>query len=269
MRLSLLLVFLIATEAFSNEKAETAELKLSLVNNCDTIPENGNFSAGILFTLNPGWHLYWKNPGDTGLAPVINWTLPKEISPGEIQWPSPHLITTDSINNFGYSESLLLPVPMQSHNLLQEKIELSAKVNWLVCKDICIPGSAELKKHFNRTDSCQQNNHQTLFNEWQKHIPETLNLLDASAKIINNKFQLEVYFAKPIFRDAKSVDVFIEDVQVVSYAPDHQTRWKHNWMQWTQEKNDSFTDLPTSINAVIVVDHQRSYKIKLSTLEKL
>ncbi len=269
MRLSLLLLLFIGINAFSNEQAETPELTLGFVSDCDTIPESGGFSAGILFTLKPDWHLYWRNPGDTGLAPVIEWKLPKEISSGEIQWPIPHLITTDSIYNFGYSNNLLLPVSMQSQKLQQDNIELTAKVEWLVCKDVCIPGKAELRKQFKRADSCKKNNHETLFSEWRKRIPEPINLLDGSATIANNKFQLELYLAQPVFRDAKSVDIFIENSEVVSYQPDSSSRWKHNWIQWIQDKNDSFTDLPKTINAVIVVDHQRSYKIQLSTLEKL
>jgi DsbC/DsbD-like thiol-disulfide interchange protein len=268
MRSSLLILLFIATAGFSAEKATTTELDLSLITNCDTLPEKGNFSAGILFNLKPDWHLYWRNPGDTGLAPKIKWQLPNTISSDEIQWPYPHLITTDSIYNFGYSNSLLLPVSMQTQNLNQDKIELAATVEWLVCKDICIPGKAELRKTFNTADSCQNNTHEKLFTEWQKRIPETANLLDGSARLVNNQFQLELYFTQPVFRNAKAIDIFIEDSQVVSYQPVNSSRWKHNWMQWTQEKNESFSKLPSTINAVIVVDHQQSYKIQLSTSEK-
>lgn len=269
MRSSLLVLLFIATTGSAAEKATTAELDVSLITHCDKLSENGNFSAGVLFNLKPDWHLYWLNPGDTGLAPKIEWQLPKQVSAGEIQWPYPHLITTDSIYNFGYSNSLLLPVSMQTNKKSgQDKIELAAKVSWLVCKDICIPGKAELSKTFSVNDSCQQNTNEALFTEWQKRIPKTISLLDGTTQVVDNKIQLELYLSQPIFKNAKTVDIFIEDMQVVSYQPVTSSRWKHNWIQWTQEKNESFSNLPPTINAVILVDHQQSYKIQLSTSEK-
>ena len=48
-----------------------------------------NFVFGIKFDLAPGWHTYWKNPGDSGLPPDIKWTTPQGISEAKMLWPAP------------------------------------------------------------------------------------------------------------------------------------------------------------------------------------
>jgi thiol:disulfide interchange protein DsbD len=256
-----------SNQAFGNQSAETSELKVSIITECDKLPANGRFSAGILFELQPEWHLYWVNPGDAGLAPKIEWQLPDNISVSDIQWAFPHHMDTDGISSLGYSEQLLLPVFMQTSSA-QNKINLTAEVQWLVCKDICIPGKANLTQTFDTAEACQLNSHKKLFTEWQSNIPIPMSILDGTASVIDKKFQLELYLQQPIFRNAKQVDVFIQNTKVVSYQATHTQRWKHNWIKWTHELNDVYTTMPSLINAVIVVDNKQSYSIQLSTQEK-
>ena len=265
MRLIILILLCFSSHTFSQESIETSELKASLISNCDKIPRNGSFSTGVLFDLKPDWHLYWINPGDAGLAPKIQWRTSENISTGDIQWAFPHAMELDGISNLGYSNQLLLPVTMQAQHINQNNIEVIAETSWLVCKDICIPGKTELKKTISVGESCNQNSHQVLFANWQQKIPKTTELLNGTASIVDKKFQLELYFTQPLFRNATSVDVFIENAQVVSYQATHTQRWKHNWLSWTQDLNDVYTKMPAIIYAVIVIDHQQSYRIKIST----
>jgi len=265
----LLLVFLFITPiSFSNEFAETSELNVKLISDCNKLPKNGKFSTGILFNLQPGWHLYWINPGDAGLAPNIHWDLSSQITTGSIQWAFPHVIELDSISNFGYSGQLLLPVSMQTKNMTENKTELIADVNWLVCKDICIPGKAKLAKSFVVTDACEKNSNANLFADWAKKIPENTELMDGTVSIVDRKLQLELFLTQTIFQNAVTVDIFIENTQVVSYQSTQSQRWKNNWVLWKQDLNDAFVNLPEKINLVIVVDHLKSYRVQLSTQEQ-
>ncbi len=93
-----------------------------------------------------GWHVYWRNPGDSGLATTLAWTLPAGISAGALQWPYPHRSALGDIVNYGYgSETLLLvPLTVPADWSGGPAVNLLAKAKWLVCKDICIPGSADL-----------------------------------------------------------------------------------------------------------------------------
>lgn len=96
----------------------------------------------------PHWHTYWKNPGDSGLPTSIEWRL--ESGPGlqasPIAWPAPQRIPVGPLASYGFEGEVLLiqtvdiPVDLAKGN----SIELIATANWLVCKDVCIPGDAEL-----------------------------------------------------------------------------------------------------------------------------
>lgn len=104
------------------------------------------FWVGLQLKLEPHWHVYWKNPGDAGLPVTLDWQLPVGFTAGPIQWPYPQRIAVPPLMNFGYEGEVLLPIEMTSPAKLPKsgKIELKAKAKWVVCKDICIPGSAEL-----------------------------------------------------------------------------------------------------------------------------
>jgi DsbC/DsbD-like thiol-disulfide interchange protein len=253
-------------QSVASETASTPELKVSLISECDPAPQQGNFSAAIFFELEDDWHLYWTNPGDAGLAPKISWTLPKGITAGEIAWPFPHAIHVDAISNFGYSDKLLLSAPFTASSN-DKAATLTADLSWLVCKDICIPGKATLSKPITLSEKCVASTDAGIFAESKKKIPLSLDLMDASFNLKDNKFELELYATNPIFRDAKQVDVFIENTAVVSYQSTQKSYWKHNYLKWTQDLNESYQALPESINAVIVIDDRTSYKIHISTKE--
>jgi thiol:disulfide interchange protein DsbD len=101
---------------------------------------------GLRIRHQPGWHTYWINPGDSGLRTTLAWTLPAGAAAGEIQWPAPERIRVGPLVNYGYGDELLLPVPLTWPASLPAGSGAVAKVHaeWLVCKEICVPESADL-----------------------------------------------------------------------------------------------------------------------------
>jgi thiol:disulfide interchange protein DsbD len=94
----------------------------------------------------PHWHTYWLNPG-TGLPTSIEWTLPPGWKAGQIQWPAPRVLK-DSKQNIvgnGYEGELFLPVTLSPPADLKpgESVTLQAAAEWLMCEDICVPGSGK------------------------------------------------------------------------------------------------------------------------------
>ena len=118
----------------------------------ELIAENLSLAAGgdnwLALRIAPedGWHVYWRNPGDSGLATTLTWNLPAGISAGDIQWPYPHRSALGDIVNYGYSKETLMLVPLTvpAGWSGSATLPLQVKAKWLVCKDICIPGSADL-----------------------------------------------------------------------------------------------------------------------------
>ena len=109
-------------------------------------PTAKSIPVGIHFKLEEGWHIYWKNPGDVGLPIKVDWNLPPGFQAGQLEWPAPKRILEGDITAFGYESETLLPATIQISAVLTEGQTLSfkAKVGWLVCKEICLPGDAQI-----------------------------------------------------------------------------------------------------------------------------
>ena len=102
---------------------------------------------GLQLTHQPGWHTYWKNPGDSGLPTRLEWQLPPGLSAGDIEWPVPEKIRIGQLANLGYEGQVLLPVPVtvDSHwQAVAPSVPIHLKASWLVCRQECIPEEAEL-----------------------------------------------------------------------------------------------------------------------------
>ncbi len=100
--------------------------------------------VGLQLAHQPEWHTYWKNPGDSGLATVLQWTLPAGIGAGEIAWPLPRKIPIGNLANYGFEGTVLLPVPLTvgpnfQPGLLSGDLEIKLRASWLVCKKECVP----------------------------------------------------------------------------------------------------------------------------------
>jgi thiol:disulfide interchange protein/DsbC/DsbD-like thiol-disulfide interchange protein len=95
-------------------------------------------------TISKVWHTYWRNAGDAGQPTSIAWTLPAGWSAGDIVWAAPRKEVTGPLTDFGYEGEVLLPVPIKVPAGAKpgSVIPISAKVSYLVCKDICVPEDA-------------------------------------------------------------------------------------------------------------------------------
>jgi thiol:disulfide interchange protein DsbD len=101
--------------------------------------------VAVRLTMADGWHTYYKDPGDSGLATRIAWTVPEGIAPGPIEWPPYEKIVVGGLVNNGYTGTAVLLVKMDAASALPEKpITLRARVDWLECEETCIPGRADL-----------------------------------------------------------------------------------------------------------------------------
>jgi thiol:disulfide interchange protein DsbD len=103
-------------------------------------PEN---LIGLHFKLEPGWHVYWTNAGDAGEPPHVEWTLPAGITAGPLLFPAPKRLAVGPLMDYGYEDDVILPVKMDVAKSAKAGT-LQAKVDWLVCREVCIPGKALL-----------------------------------------------------------------------------------------------------------------------------
>ncbi len=108
----------------------------------------GKTRVGVHFDIEEGWHLYAKNPGDAGLPTRIAWSALSGVSFGPLQWPPPQkFLDPGEIRTFGYSGTVMLssPLVLAATAKLKDRIPIHADVQWVACKELCVPGSAVLE----------------------------------------------------------------------------------------------------------------------------
>ena len=96
----------------------------------------------------PGWHTYWRNPGDSGGPTTLDWTLPQGVKAGEITWPLPERQRLMSLINYGYSGEVYLPVTIEVPASARPgtTLPLIADALFLVCSDqMCVPVPMQLR----------------------------------------------------------------------------------------------------------------------------
>lgn len=142
--LAMLAMIMLASHAFA-EVATTARTETSLTANVKAINSGKAFWALLHIKLKEGWHTYWKNPGDSGTSPILQWTLPKGFTAGEIAYQAPERLPTGPLMDYGYNNDAYYLIPLQAPGALQPHATsiIMLKAQWLVCKDVCVPEKAE------------------------------------------------------------------------------------------------------------------------------
>ena len=126
--------------------AKAAHLTVEVLSSELAVAPGEDIHAGVYFKLDPGWHVYWVNAGDSGEPPSVRWTLPSTITAESLQFPTPKRLPLGPLMDFGYENEVLFPVTLHTSRFLHvgRGLQIPAQVNWLVCREVCIPGRANL-----------------------------------------------------------------------------------------------------------------------------
>jgi len=126
--------------------------------------------------MDPGWHTYWKNSGDSGIPTQIKWLLPPGITAGEIQWPLPKKLPPAEVTTYGYEGEVMLLVPLTlASNLPPAPLNLSAQVSWLECQDQCVPGATNITATLTVGDQQQNSPQAPVIESWRQRVPQPAN----------------------------------------------------------------------------------------------
>jgi thiol:disulfide interchange protein DsbD len=134
LRTLLALLMFAAVPAAARESAPVASARAIATLVTDTDAHDGAFHAALRLRLAPGWHTYWQNPGDAGVAPDLQFDPP--VTAGPIAWPAPQIVAEGTVTTYAYSGEVLLPVSITAP---PGAVALRAHASWLVCQRICVP----------------------------------------------------------------------------------------------------------------------------------
>ena len=116
-------------------------VEVSIISNEKQIQRGSDFYVAIKLKIADDWHVYWKNPGDSGLPTEVKWNTPKGVEAvGGLIWQIPEKIKWEGMINYGYSEQMYLIQKFKTTRISDKPtLDIEAEVKWLVCKEKCIP----------------------------------------------------------------------------------------------------------------------------------
>jgi DsbC/DsbD-like thiol-disulfide interchange protein len=218
--------------------------------------------TGVLFQLDPGWHIYWQNAGDSGEPPRIQWDLPEGFRAGPIQWPQPIRLGSGSLVDYGYENEVLLlaAVERTAGGQAEQTIAIGATVKYVVCREICIPGTARLTLSIPATDetAAQASQRRRLFQQSRTQLPKTMPAnWKASAELDKDQFILSVRTGTRV----RSATFFPLEAGQIENSASQIFAASDDGFRLTLRKSDQLNKPAATMRGVIVLGPGRAYKI--------
>jgi len=172
-------------------------------------PDSGTQWIGLRFQLDPGWHIYWTNPGDSGEPPKVTWHLPSGFQTGDLQFPAPHRIADHGMTDYGYEgEAVLLSQLTIPAGATSNTQEIAGDLRYLVCREVCIPAKDHVSLNL-----ADQTGNAGLLQAARARLPENLpHGVHMRAAAGAEAFLLSV---GPISRVGQITDFIPSDAQVI------------------------------------------------------
>lgn len=121
-------------------------LEVELVSDASQVVPGETFRIGLRLRHDPHWHTYWRNPGDTGFPTSFELQGPKGTQYSDIRWPAPGRLAIGPLANYGYEgEALIYRDVTLPAGFTGRQARFQLHTEWLVCKEVCIPGDASLQ----------------------------------------------------------------------------------------------------------------------------
>jgi DsbC/DsbD-like thiol-disulfide interchange protein len=222
---------------------------------------NRDATVGVYFKLEPGWHIYWQNPGDSGEPPTVAWRLPPGITAGAMRFPAPEQMRLGSLMDFGYDGDVLFSALLHADGSLKAggRETIAADVHWLVCREVCIPGhqviSIDLPMAASATPIAANAG---LFAEAQERLPRALPAgARASAVSVKDRFLIRLRLGHPV----SSAVFFPLDANQIDNAAAQQVQALPDGVQVAVKKDENLRGLPAQIRGLVELGGGRAYDV--------
>ncbi|MBX7147236.1 MAG: hypothetical protein K1X44_08005, partial [Alphaproteobacteria bacterium] len=203
---------------------KTPEAEVRVISNLDRYYDNSSIIIGIYFKLSPGWKTYWRDAGDAGTGLQIDWTGSNNLDHAEILWPYPTRFNLLGLTSFGYEDEVLFPILITPKT--KNDINLKMHLNFLVCKNICIPYETNFSFFLAHGSEKISSENQRITTSLKK-IPDTLKELSSSSffiekiSLVDTKTNLMLEVLAYNQKGFTQPDLFIESTLPLSNQIDH------------------------------------------------
>jgi DsbC/DsbD-like thiol-disulfide interchange protein len=210
-----------------------------------TIKPGQPFHVGLLLQIDPGWHIYWENPGESGSPTRLRITAPPGVTVDPARYPIPKtFVQPGNLTGYGYEDQAMLVarVVVPQDWPKGKSIDLIADVSWLNCKDVCFPGKAKLDLTIAVGEE-NANDNSELFEQWHARLP----IQGAGAIMpfsgVGPPTDLRLHWTNPM-NQVEVLSIPPEGIEVVSTSVDHAdrtTKIKLNLRDTRKEKKPGAT----------------------------
>lgn len=209
--------------------------------------------VGLRMKMDDEWHVYWKNPGDSGLQPTIKWNLPEGFFAGEIQWPYPHRINVPPLTTYGYENQVILFALIQTPQKIDGDVVIKARVDWLACKIECIPGRADLELKLPVTATTPQFDPalKKVFEDTQKKWSISVAKVETQAYEQNGEVFFEIG-PQPVIKENSQISFFPDRSDVINHAATQVLKKDDNNYTLSIEKSALQTKPLNSLSGILV-----------------
>lgn len=212
------------------------------------------------FVIEPGWHLYWRNPGDSGLPPSLTIEAPTGVTLGEPRFPVPQRLEASGLVSFAFEDELLLPVTLAlGPDLTPGPITLVVEADWLVCREACLPGSGRAELQLEIGDGAQPHAAGTaLAHAALARLPATEAPWRCTARLEGGRLVIDLH-PRGTDERPETLRFFPATEGVIDLSAD-QTWTPGPLPQLTLERLGG-TDLPPTIKGLLVAGDGRAWQI--------
>lgn len=244
------LTFLMPLLATASTVVETDEVRAELLAYAPEGVSPGKPAwLGLSLQHRSGWHTYWKNPGDSGLATQVRWRLPEGVHAGEIEWPTPKRMPIGPLANYGYEGTILLPVPLNIDAAFTgASLTINLEAEWLVCKLECIPQSGKFT--LNLPVGQAMSAHAAAFSQAQSLVPHGVDGVSAQGEVRGEYLHVTVKGLP--FEHGAALQFFSEQPGVIEYAAPVSTTWQGDEATLQVALSSQRSEAPGVMNAVLV-----------------
>jgi thiol:disulfide interchange protein DsbD len=233
-------------------------LKLRLVSEAASVAPGRQTSIGLDFTLDPGWHIYWVNAGDSGQPPRVRWTTAPGATVGALQWPQPmRIVDSAKVVDYGYMKHVLLIAPIRAPASVRAgtSVEIGADVSWLVCRDVCVPGKASVSLTIPVAARGALGSEHPRFDTARREIPKALPAgWKANARSAGGDFVITIETGR---REATATFFPLDDL--IENAADQRVEPFAHGIRLTVKKVEGLTETPRTLRGVVALGPNSSF----------
>lgn len=152
-------------------------VSVRLVSEYQGLTPQANNRLAVVFEHEPGWHTYWRMPGDAGLPTQFNFTAPADLQISEPRFPLPERMASQGLVNFGYGGTTVFPFTIDVPRFPEgHSAKIQVHVSYLACRDVCIPGESTAEIQLPYAVAPAATPDATVIEAAQRAVPEVANI---------------------------------------------------------------------------------------------